>query len=68
MALALNNLTKVDMPLNKETKPNFFRSWINFEIFKQTIVESYKKTLLIKKRGRFMHKPFSRNIYLLIGI
>ena len=22
MALALNNLTKVDMPLNKETKPN----------------------------------------------
>ena len=24
MALALNNLTKFDMPLNKETKPNQF--------------------------------------------
>ena len=27
MALALNNLTKVDMPLNKETKPKHSASY-----------------------------------------
>ena len=33
MALALNNLKRVDMPLNKETKPNNSYTIIWFQVF-----------------------------------
>ena len=40
MALALNNLKRVDMPLNKETKPNLkmaLKYWISVWIFSLSI-------------------------------
>ena len=47
MALALNNLKRVDMPLNKETKPINFKYMFLIRDWVQSLVKSYQ---ILKKK------------------
>ena len=43
MALALNNLKRVDMPLNKGTKSTELLNWINVYMFKWPLGDCLSK-------------------------
>ena len=55
MALALNNLKSVDMPLNKETKPNQKKTIDNFDVTMDSFdCADFAGIYILETLGRFL--------------